>query len=103
MKWFLGAVTALIIVPPGALAEARPMLYDAVALNIGVNCQWQQQCMGKQRNAMKRALYYVETRRPPHSRIQLCNRNASRGRNRVDWIGYENCIRNTSLVTRGRR
>ena len=102
MKWFLGAVTALIMVPLGERAEARPMLYDAVALNIGVNCQWQQSCIGKQRSAMKRALYYVETRRPPHWRIQLCNRNASRGRNRVDWVGYENCIRNTGL-TRGRR
>jgi hypothetical protein len=46
---------------------------------------------------MKRALKYVRSERPPVWRIQLCNRNAKRGRNRVDWIGFNNCIRNESL------
>jgi len=46
---------------------------------------------------MKRALSYVATHRPPRRQIQLCNRNARRGGNRVDWIGYEHCIRNPRL------
>ncbi|MFL6731237.1 MAG: hypothetical protein ACJ8EH_08400 [Sphingomicrobium sp.] len=97
MKWILGAGAALIVLPASAGAERRPMLHDPIALNIGVNCQWQQRCMSKQRAAMKRALSYVEKYKPPRWRVQLCNRNAGRGGYRVDWIGYENCIRNTAL------
>jgi hypothetical protein len=50
-----------------------------------------------QRAAMTRALTYVRTRRPPHLQVQLCNRNARRGGNRVDWIGYDHCIRNPAM------
>jgi hypothetical protein len=83
---------------PFAAGTARPaVLHDPVALNIGVNCQWQPRCMDKQRAAMKRALRFVANARPPQWRIQLCNRNANRGGNRVDWIGYEHCIGNSSL------
>lgn len=80
-----------------ARAERRSILHDPVALNIGINCQWQARCMAKQRAAMKRALAYVAKTRPPQWRVHLCNRNASRGGNRVDWIGFENCIRNSAL------
>jgi hypothetical protein len=86
------------------------MLHDPVALNIGVNCQWNSGCMAKQRAAMKRALHYVDGHRPPRWRVELCNRNAARGGYRVDWVGFDNCIRNASLTvarprrqTRGRR
>ena len=84
-------------------AQSRPPLYDSVSLNIGINCRWDQRCIAGQQRAMHRALDYVRTRRPAASRIHLCNRNASRGRYRVDWIGFDNCIRNSSLgVYRGR-
>lgn len=98
----MGAAAASVMLPISAGAAARPMLYDAVALNIGVNCQWQSQCMSKQRTAMKRALSYVEKRRPPHWRVQLCNRNARRAGYRVDWVGYDHCIRNPALKPPGR-
>jgi hypothetical protein len=40
---------------------------------------------------------------PPNWKVQLCNRNASRGRDRVDWIGFERCIRNPKLKKPSRR
>ncbi|HET9812245.1 MAG TPA: hypothetical protein VFP57_01120 [Sphingomicrobium sp.] len=91
-------VLVLLMLPAAmAAAQARPPLRDPVALNIGVACQWQQKCMSKQKRAMKRALKYVRKSDPPVWRIQACNRNASRGRFRVDWIGFNNCIRNASI------
>ena len=97
MRWILGAAAALTMVPIGGGVEARAILYDAVALNIGINCQWQTGCIKLQRTAMKRALSYVERDRPAQWRVQLCNRNASRGPNRVDWVGYDHCIRNPAI------
>ena len=97
MRWILGAPAALLMLPFAARADARPILYDAVALNIGVNCQWQSRCMSQQRSAMKRSLGYVSSARPPHWRVQMCNRNAGRGGYRVDWIGFDHCIRNAGL------
>ena len=96
MKWILAAA-ALATFPTGALAEQRPILHDAVALNIGVNCQWQSPCMTQQRRAMKAALSFVAKRQPPPWRVQLCNRNAGRRGHRVDWIGFDHCIRNAGL------
>ena len=80
----------------GAGATAAP-LHDATSLNIGLNCQWQQRCIAQQQRAMKRALSYVKKKQPAVWRVEQCNRNAARSRNRVDWIGFDNCIRNTSL------
>jgi hypothetical protein len=45
MRWIFAAGAALAIIPGPADADQRPILYDAVALNIGVNCQWQTHCM----------------------------------------------------------
>jgi hypothetical protein len=73
------------------------MLHDPVALNIGVNCQWQPRCMAQQRRAMTNALGFVAKSSPPQWRLQLCNRNARRAGNRVDWIGFDHCIRNAAL------
>jgi hypothetical protein len=99
MRWILAAAAgALATLATCAGANARPILYDAVALNIGVNCQWQSRCMGNQRAAMKRSLNYVAKSHPPHWRVELCNRNAARGGYRVDWIGFDHCIRNASLL-----
>jgi len=90
------AAAALVAIP--LASSARPaVLHDPVALNIGVNCQWQPRCMEQQRSAMKRTLAFVRKARPPQWRIQLCNRNASRGGNRVDWVGFDHCIRNFAL------
>ena len=64
MKRILGAAAAAAVLPMGASAGARPILYDAVALNIGVNCQWQQRCMGQQRRALKDAQKFIANSRP---------------------------------------
>ena len=82
---------------PAASAKLPP-LRDPVFLNIGFVCQWRDRCIERQRSAMKRSLSYVSKHRPPAWKIQLCNRNASRSRDRVDWIGYDHCIRNPRLV-----
>jgi hypothetical protein len=81
-------------------AHSRPPIYDSVRLNIGINCRWERRCIATQYRAMNAALQYVRSARPKAARIHLCNRNASRGRNRVDWVGFNNCIRNAALRTR---
>ena len=80
--------------------QTRAPLYDSVRLNIGINCRWERKCIAAQYKAMNAALHYVRRNRPDATRIQQCNRNASRGRNRVDWIGFNNCIRNAAMRTR---
>jgi len=96
MERFL-AVAALAAIPLAASPAHTPVLYDGVTLNIGVNCQWQPRCMKQQRAEMNQALKFVAKALPPQWRVQLCNRNASRGGNRVDWIGFNHCIRNLQL------
>jgi hypothetical protein len=91
------AVLALLAACPSAAVSARPPIRDGVALNIGLNCQWQKGCMARQEQAMKRALGFVKKQRPAAWRIQTCNRNAARSRYRVDWVGFDNCIRNAAL------
>ena len=96
MKLALAAGLAMLGLA-SAPAHVQPPLRDIVALNIGLNCQWQQRCSAQQQKAMKRALSYVRKDQPAVWRIQLCNRNAARKRYRVDWIGFDNCIRNAAL------
>ena len=96
MKWIL-ATAAMAVLSAPSVATQRPMLYDPVALNIGINCAWQQRCMARQRRAMNSALEYVARRHLPHRRVQQCNRNASRGGVSMDWVGFDHCIRNTKL------
>jgi hypothetical protein len=103
MRWILAAAAAAGVIAICRSAYARPLLHDPVELNIGVSCQWQPRCMAAQRAAMKRSLVYVSRQRPPHWRVQLCNRNAARGGYRVDWMGFDNCIRNPALKRRSRR
>ena len=91
------AIAILAFASAPMAAQALVPIYDSAGLNIGLNCRWQQRCIAEQERAMKRSLAYVKRRQPPVWRVQLCNRNASRGRNRVDWVGFDNCIRNTSL------
>jgi len=94
VKW---TIAALLIAAASAASAAAP-IYDSVRLNIGLNCRWERKCIAAQTAAMHRALAYVRTRRPQHARIHQCNRNATRGRGRTDWIGFDNCIRNHSMA-----
>ena len=94
------ALLLILIGAAAAPAQAGPsggILKDPVMLNIGHVCQWQWECMERQRSAMTKSLKYVAKYRPPQWRIQLCNRNARRTKARVDWIGFNQCVRNESL------
>ena len=94
MRWTV-AIAGILV--SAVAADARPPLHDPVTLNIGLNCQWQERCIAQQKKAMKRALNYVKNERPAAWRVQICNRNAGRRRYRIDWIGFNNCIRNEAL------
>lgn len=86
--------------PSGGLAaayQAQGIRGDPVTLNIGLICQWQRDCIARQRGAMTKSLKYVAKYRPPQWRIHVCNKNASRGGQRKDWIGFDKCVRNESL------
>lgn len=87
----------LALIGGGPEASAMAPLYDPVVLNIGINCQWQQSCEQRQRSAMMHAAQFIAATHPPLWRIHLCNRNARRGPARVDWVGFNGCIRNSSL------
>ena len=103
MKLPLVGVAMMMIAAGGAAQAKTPPLRDPVFLNIGFVCQWQERCIQSQRAAMNSALAYVRAVDPPNWKVQLCNRNASRGRDRVDWIGFERCIRNAKLKKPSRR
>ena len=94
------AFVAVALVSTSPYTPAGAPIYDTAALNIGINCQWQMRCMSAQRHAMKHSLKYVAKYRPPPSRLAQCNRNASRerGGTRVDWVGFNNCVRNAAIV-----
>ena len=87
----------ILFVATAAEAKSSAPLADPVALNIGLSCQWAQKCIKQQTKAMNRALKYLKNEDPPSWRLAMCNRNASRKRNRVDWVGFNNCIRNAEL------
>ena len=91
------SLAALALMTAGAAAARDAPLRNPVLLNIGFVCKWNERCMTVHERAMKRALKYVRKYDPPQWKIQLCNRNASRKRTRVDWVGFYNCIRNESL------
>jgi hypothetical protein len=90
-----------VIASATAASAKSPPLRDPVFLNIGFVCKWQSRCVQRQQRAMRRALAYVKKQRPPAWKLQTCNRNAARRRGRVDWIGFDNCIRNRR-IGRGR-
>ena len=99
----LAAIAALGIIagagtsPAVAAGTAIGQLGDPVMLNIGLNCRWAQGCMWAQKSAMRKSLKYVDKYDPPEWRIHLCNRNASRSSARVDWVGFDRCVRNETL------
>jgi hypothetical protein len=80
-----------------AWAARRPPLRDPVLIRIGILCKWERSCIARQQSAMAAALRYVNRKSPPTARIHACNRNASRGLDRVDWVGFDNCIRNSRV------
>ncbi len=83
--------------PSGAASLRRPVV-DTVTLNIGLVCRWDRTCIAKQKSAMRKALKYVTKYQPPQWRLHLCNKNAARGgESRVDWIGFNQCVRNPAL------
>jgi hypothetical protein len=84
-------------------AYAVAPIDDPVALNIGINCQWRQSCERRQFTAMDHARRYIAAAHPPLWRIHMCNRNAARGPSRADWVGFDNCIRNSALKRPPRR
>jgi len=92
------ALAALALVVAADEGRAAAPLYDPVALNIGINCQWQQTCQRQQMKALSNARKFIAKTNPPLWRIHLCNRNASRGQARIDWVGFNGCIRNTKLL-----
>jgi hypothetical protein len=99
MNWAAAARAALILCCIAAPAQAEPPpLRDPAFLNIGLSCRWEMQCINSQKKAMKQALGYVRKGRPATWRIHMCNRNAGRGYQRVDWVGFDHCIRNASLT-----
>jgi hypothetical protein len=97
-KWAIALLIVTPVLAGPANARAAAPIFDPVALNIGFNCKWQAPCIKLQQRAMKRAVGFVRKKHPPEWRIHQCNRNAARGRDRVDWVGYDNCIRNPGLI-----
>lgn len=74
-----------------------PPLVDRVVSNLGFVCRWEATCMKRQERAMSSATVYLKRRPTPSWKIRICNRNASRGGPRKDWIGFSNCIRNPQV------
>jgi hypothetical protein len=90
------AACALIAVAPEARGTAP--IYDPISLNIGINCQWQQHCQRRQTKAMNDARKFIVGYDVPLWRIHLCNKNARRAQARLDWVGFNSCIRNPQLA-----
>lgn len=88
---------SVALVGAAASAARRTPLRDPVLMRIGIICRWERTCIQQQQAAMAAALRYVDRKSPPPSRIHACNRNASRGSGRVDWVGFYNCIRNKRI------
>jgi hypothetical protein len=98
--WRAGGIFVLLLAVLAGIAQAAPRkapLHDPVLLRIGILSRWERNCMKEQQSAMAAALRYVERKSPPPLRIHACNRNASRGSGKVDWIGFYNCIRNKRI------
>jgi hypothetical protein len=90
-------VTALVLLAAKGSALGLVPLQDPSALNIGLNCRWEARCMKLQQKAMDHALRYMAKAKPPTARIHRCNRNARRARARIDWVGFDHCIRNRAM------
>jgi hypothetical protein len=87
----------LFIVPDGA--EGRTKLHPVLG-NIASTCRWQRACIARQEIAMRQALAFVGQRQTSVRKVELCNRNAARRGRGVDWVGFNNCIRNPKVKPR---
>lgn len=96
------ALGLCVVATASSAASRAPPLRDPVLLNIGFVCKWQESCVKRQQRAMGKALGYVRSEKPAAWKVQLCNRQARRAHRRVDWIGFNNCIRNRKLTRRAR-
>jgi hypothetical protein len=47
---------------------------------------------------MRSAHRFIAARHPPLWKIHQCNRNARRSSSRIDWVGFNDCIRNPGLT-----
>jgi hypothetical protein len=91
-----GSIAILLLATDAAALGPAP-LRDPTTLNIGLNCRWEARCMKLQQKAMNHALTYMWKAKPPTARIHRCNRNARRARSRIDWVGFDHCIRNRAM------
>jgi hypothetical protein len=92
------ALAGLVLLAAASEARATAPIYDPVALNIGINCQWQQACQRRHTKALKSAQRFIAAKHPPLWKIHLCNRNARRSTSNIDWVGFNDCIRNPHLT-----
>ena len=90
------AIAVLMLGSSGALA-AKPGVVHPVVRNISTLCKGDKACIQRQWKGMQSAFAYMRAKRPPIWKIEQCNRNASRQRNRVDWLGFNNCVRNPKV------
>ncbi len=95
MRWIaplmLGLATA------GVADAARGPAVHPVVRNINLLCGSQSACVQRQWRSMQNAFAFMRTKRPPVWKIEQCNRNAAKQRSRIDWIGFDNCIRNPKV------
>ena len=80
-------------------AEARMQSHPVMG-NIASICCWQRACIARQEIAMRQALAFVGQRQTSVRKVELCNRNAARRNRGVDWVGFNNCIRNPKVKPR---
>lgn len=91
-------MAAIALIAWAGDGHAVAPLYDPVILNVGINCQWQRSCERRQLKAMSSAHAFIARSHPPLWRIQLCNKNARRSIARIDWVGFDDCLRNARLA-----
>ena len=80
-----------------AAAQRRPPPVHPVVRNINSLCKSQDSCVQRQWRGMQAAFAYMRAKRLPVWKIEQCNRNAAKQRSRIDWVGFNNCIRNPKV------
>ncbi len=90
------AALLLGLAAAGAEAQRAPPIHPVVR-NINLLCKSQSSCVQRQWRSMQAAFAFMRARQLPVWKIELCNRNAAKQRSRIDWIGFNNCIRNPKV------
>ena len=88
----------MLVFAASQAAEARrvPAIHPVVR-NINLLCKSQSACVQRQWRAMQNAFAFMRAKRLPVWKIEQCNLNAAKQRTRIDWIGFNNCIRNPKV------